>query len=342
MNRYTLSNANGVEAQFTEAGAALVGLLAPDRRGQVADIALGFRTAAEYARQDAYIGCVVGRFGNRIAAGKFTLDGVDYKLACNNDPGGIPCHLHGGPGGFDKVAWAVEKEVRQGIRGLRFGYHSPDGEEGYPGNLDIEVWYGLGDDNGLRIEYQAVADRATPVNPTQHAYFNLRGEGSGDILDHELTLFASQFTPVDEGLIPTGELLPVAGTPLDFTSPHSIGERIDDPHPQMARAAGYDHNFVLDHSPGQLALAACVCEPESGRTMEVFTTEPGIQFYSGNFLDGSLRGKSGAAYGHRSGFCLETQHCPNSPNLPQFPSTILRPGETFRSTTIYKLGVQPR
>jgi aldose 1-epimerase len=338
---YTLTNARGARADITDYGATIVRLLVPDRTGRPGDVVLGFNRVEDYTKASPYFGAVVGRYGNRIAGGRFTLDGRTFTLATNNTPGGIPCHLHGGVVGFDKVLWTAEPVRRDHATGLKLEYLSRDGEEGYPGNLRVTVHYWLQDDNALRIEYAAVTDRPTPVNLTQHSYFNLRGEGDGDILGHVLTLHASRLTPVDAGLIPAGAPAAVAGTPFDFTTPHAIGARIAADDPQLRHGGGYDHNWIIDGEPGRLRLAAEVREPQSGRTLEVWTEEPGVQFYSGNFLDGTLAGKSGRAYGHRSGFCLETQHFPDSPNRPDFPPTILRPGETYRTTTIYKFGVQP-
>jgi len=333
---YILRNRHGLEAAITNYGGTVVRLVVPDRAGRFADVALGFITLSEYEAHASYFGCLIGRFGNRIAGGRFTLDGQTYALATNNAPGGLPCALHGGLRGFDKRVWSATP-LREPTRGgLRLEYLSPDGEEGYPGNLRTVVTYWLTDANELRLEYHATTDRATPVNLTNHLYFNLAGEGSPTVLDHELTLHADAYTPVGAGLIPTGEIAPVAGTPLDFTAPAAIGARIAAAHPQLAFGRGYDHNFVLRGRGPEPTLAAIVTEPGSGRRMEVWTTEPGVQFYSGNFLNGTLRGKSGRPYPLRSGFCLETQHFPDSPNQPAFPSTILRPGQSYTSTTIYR------
>lgn len=337
---YTLSLSNGTRVAISNYGAIIVRVMTADRHGKFDDIVLGYNRAEDYARSSPYFGAVVGRYANRIAHGRFTLDGQTYVLATNNTPQGVPCHLHGGKVGFDKVLWQAEPVTREGAVGLRLHYRSRDGEEGYPGNLDVTVHYWLQDDNALRIDYLATTDRATPVNLTNHSYFNLRSEGSGDILGHVLTIRASHTTKVGAGLIPTGELSPVRGTPLDFLTPHAIGERIGDDDPQLAYGHGYDQNWVLDKPLGQMALAAEVYEPESGRTLEVWTEEPGVQFYSGNFLDGTLTGKRGKAYGLRNGFCLETQHFPDSPNQANFPSTIVRPGQSFRTSTIYKFGTK--
>jgi aldose 1-epimerase len=333
---HSLRLTDGFRADIAEYGGTVVRLFAPDREGRFADVVLGFNTLEEYMARSPYFGCLIGRFGNRISGARFTVDGKAYRLPPNDSPSGQPCHLHGGPGGFHTVVWTAERRGTPDRPALRLTYLSPDGEEGYPGNLRVAVLYTLTADHTLRIDYEATTDRPTPINLTHHSYFNLRGEGNGGILDHELTLHASRYTPVTPGLVPTGELAPVAGTPFDFTEPHAIGARINDAHEQLKNAGGYDHNFVLDTAGGNLFHAASVADPSTGRILEAWTTEPGIQFYSGNFLDGSLTGKSGRPYPQRSGFCLETQHFPDSPNQPSFPNTILRPGHTYRSTTIYK------
>jgi len=336
---YTLKSPAGMEAAVTDYGGTVVSLLVPGPAGDRTDVVLGFSDLESYVRRSPYFGAIIGRYGNRIANGRFTLDGKVFTLACNNSPGGRPCHLHGGVKGFDKRVWDAEPLQEHNRAGVRLTYCSKDGEEGYPGNLRVTVTYWVYTRNSrLRIEYEAATDAATPVNLTHHSYFNLQGQGSPSILGHELRINAQAFTPVDSGLIPLGEIRPVAGTPFDFRAPHTIGERIDDPSEQLACGEGYDHNFVLDRRGPGLARAAVVRDPESGRRMEVWTTEPGLQFYSGNFLDGSLRGKGGAVYLHRSGFCLETQHFPDSPNQPGFPDTVLRPGETYRSVTEYRFG----
>lgn len=337
---YTLENKSGFRADISDLGGIVVNLLVPDKNGKTADVSLGCRNAAEYLETSSYLGALIGRYGNRIAQGRFTLDGETYTLATNNAPNGIPCALHGGKVGFDKVLWRATPSVRDGNPTLELSYDSPDGEEGYPGNLSVRVTYTVTPQNELRIDYEAATDKATPVNLTNHTYFNLHGEGEGTILDHVLMLRASKTTPVNAGLIPTGEIVPVAGTPFDFTVPRAIGDRIDAESEQLKLAGGYDHNWVIDQQNGELALIATVHEPKSGRFMEVLTTEPGVQFYSGNFLDGSIAGKSGKNYPKRSGFCLETQHFPDSPNHPHFPSTILRPGETLRSTTVYRFSAK--
>jgi aldose 1-epimerase len=332
---YTLTNAHGIEVRAMTYGAILVSIRTPDRRGQLADIALGFDALDDYRTRSRYFGAVVGRYGNRIARGRFTIDGRTFTLATNN---GVN-HLHGGVNGFDKANWRAEPFERDGSVGVVFRHTSPDGEEGYPGTLDATVTYTLTPQDALVVEYSATTDRATHVNLTQHSYFNLAGEGSGDILRHELTINADRYTPVDQGLIPTGELAAVDGTPFDFRRSTPIGARIDADHEQLRFGSGYDHNYVLNGGPA-LRLAARVVEPTSGRTMDVSTTEPGMQFYAGNHLSGAL-GKHGHVYAKRSGFCLETQHFPDSPNRPAFPSTLLRPGTTYRTTTVFTFGVAP-
>lgn len=333
---YTLTNAHGVEVRAMNYGGIILSLRVPDKKRNFEDVVLGFDRLQEYLDHNPYFGAIIGRYANRIARGKFTLDGSEYSLARNNGPNA----LHGGLKGFDKAVWQAEGvENKDGV-GIVFSYVSKDGEEGYPGNLRVKVTYTLTDKNELIFDYEATTDKATPVNFTQHTFFNLAREGKGDVLGHELMLNASRFTPVDKTLIPTGELRAVQGTPLDFTQPTAIGLRINDSYEQMVTGQGYDHNFVINRNSDDLALAARVREPGSGRVMEVFTTEPGIQFYSGNFLDGSVTGKHGHAYQRRYGFCLETQHFPDSPNQAAFPSTILRPGQTFHSRTVYRFSVQ--
>ena len=325
---YTLRNGSGFEASITNYGATIVSILAPDRHGAVADVVLGFDDFEGYARNRKFFGATVGRYANRIAGGRFVLGNHNYTLATNNGPN----HLHGGWLGFDRAVWTASDARRKGVVVLR--YRSADGEEGYPGNLDVEVSFALTNDNALRIDYRATTDRPTPVNLTNHSFFNLGGERN--ILGHEVKLFAQRFTPVDDKLIPTGELRAVAGTPFDFREPVQIGARIDADDEQLTRAGGYDHNFVLAKKSGQLAVAAEVYDRRSGRALQMLTTEPGVQFYSGNFLDGSITGKGGVVYTRRYGFCLEAQHFPDSPNQPHFPTTILQPGETYRQTTIYR------
>jgi aldose 1-epimerase len=334
---YTLTNAGGVQATITTYGGIVVTLRVPDRDGKLSDVVLGYDNLDGYLAGSPYFGAIIGRYGNRIGKGKFELDGKSYTLAQNNDDN----HLHGGLKGFDKVVWKAKGILGDKGPGLVLTYTSKDGEEGYPGNLDITVTYILTDENELHIHYKATTDKATPVNLTNHSYFNLAGAGNGDILSHKLMLNADRFTPVDEGLIPTGELPGVADTPLDFRQPTAIGARVEQEDEQLKFGLGYDHNWVLNQEkPGEMTLAARVCEPKSGRVMEVYTTEPGIQFYCGNFLDGSNVGKGDKAYKHRYGFCLETQHFPDSPNKPDFPSTILRPGEEYTTTTVYKFSAK--
>jgi aldose 1-epimerase len=326
---FTLKNAKGMEAAITNFGGIVVSLKTPDRNGKLADVVLGFDSLDGYLGDNPYFGAIVGRYGNRIAKGRFTLDGKQYKLATNNGPNA----LHGGIKGFNKVVWQAQPA---GDSGVKLTYVSKDGEEGYPGTLTATVEYTLTDANELKISYLATTDKDTVLNLTNHSYFNLAGEGTGDILGHELQIFADRFTPVDATLIPTGELRPVAGTPFDFRQPHTIGERIDSNDEQIKIGGGYDHNFVLNGTMGMIHPAARVSEPKSGRVMEVLTTQPGVQFYSGNFLDGSIKGKGGKPYKHRYGLCLETQHFPDSPNHPNFPTTTLKPGEKYQTTTIYK------
>ena len=325
---YVLRNGNGIEAKITNFGATVVSLLAPDRHGQFADVVLGFDDLEGYAHARKYFGATIGRFANRIAGGRFILGSNNYTLATNNGPN----HLHGGIQGFDRGLWIATDTRRRD--GVTLQYRSPDGEEGYPGNLAVEVGFALTPDDALWIDYRASTDRPTPVNLTNHSFFNLGPDA--DILGHELKLFAERFTPIDDSLIPIGELRAVAGTAFDFRTPARVGARIDADDVQLRRAGGYDHNFVLAGKNGRLAVAAEVYERKSGRAMRVLTTEPGLQFYSGNFLDGSITGKNRAAYTRRYGLCLEAQHYPDSPNQPHFPSTILMPGVKYRQTTVYQ------
>jgi len=337
VTQYTFRNANGMEVSVINFGGIITNLRVPDANGGLADVVLGFDSLAGYVGEHPYFGALIGRYGNRIANGRFTLDGVTYELPINNGPNS----LHGGERGFDKVVWTAEPFENEQGRGVILTHTSPDGDQGYPGTLQVRVTYTLTDDNELIFDYHATTDKATPVNLTQHTYFNLAGHGSGTILDHEMMLNASRFTPVDSTLIPTGELRPVEGTPFDFREPTPIGARIQQDDEQLRFGGGYDHNFVIDRAEGDsLVLAATVREPTSGRVMEVLTTEPGVQFYTGNFLDGSLTGKEGVVYAHRTGFCLETQHFPDSPNKPDFPSTILEPGEEYTSRTVYRFSAE--
>ena len=335
---YTLRNANGVEAKITNYGGIVVSLTVPDRDGNFADVVLGYNTLDGYIKKTPYFGALVGRYGNRIANAKFTLDGQVFNLATNNGPNA----LHGGIVGFDKVLWTARPLQTANGPSLELCYVSKDGEEGYPGTLTVKAVYTLTTDNGLRLDYTATTDKATVLNLTQHSYFNLAGQGNGDILNHEVVLNANAFTPVDGTLITTGEICPVKGTPFDFIKPHAIGERVNQQgDEQLKFGGGYDHNWVLNKGfEKQLSLAATVTEPKSGRVLEVWTTERGLQFYCVNFLDGTITGKSGKVYKHRYGFCMEPQHYPDSPNKPLFPSVVLRPGDTYTHTMIYKFAVK--
>jgi len=333
VDRYVLTNTNGLQASISTYGGIVTALTAPDLRGDFADIALGFDELDGYLAAHPYFGAIIGRYGNRIGQGAFTLDGQPYVLAKNNDEN----HLHGGLTGFDKALWQAQPRSSPTGPQLRLSYVSVDGEEGYPGQLDVEVIYTLANTNELRIDYHATTDKPTHVNMTNHSYFNLAGHGRGDILGHEVLINADRFTPVDDGLIPTGEQRRVDETPMDFRESVAIGERIEDDDEQIRLGGGYDHNFVLNPSESDLTFAAKVFEPVSGRILGVFTSEPGVQLYTGNFLDGSLTGKGGAVYRKRCGLCLETQHFPDSPNKPAFPSTVLRPGDVYTTTTVYRL-----
>jgi aldose 1-epimerase len=329
---FTLTNAHGLEARAISYGATLTTLRLPDRQGQLDDVAMGHDDIKGYLTASRFFGSVVGRYANRIAKGRFTLDGKTYALATNNGPN----HLHGGVLGFDKKVWkAAAIEGKEGV-GVSFTYTSPDGEEGYPGTLQARVSYTLNDRDELAIDYQATTDKPTHVNLTNHTYFNLAGDGSGEILGHELQIHADRYLPVDSTLIPTGVLAPVAGTPFDFRQPTPIGARIEEPHEQLKNGNGYDHTFVVNRTGPGLVKAVRVREPKTGRVLEVSTTEPGVQFYSGNFLDGSMQGRGGHVYRRRYGFCLETHHFPDSPNQPAFPTTVLRPGQEFRSRTVLR------
>jgi aldose 1-epimerase len=327
VKRYTLENKNGVLAKVMDYGAILTELWVPDRNGRGGNVVLGFDNLEQYLHGHPFFGATTGRYANRIANGHFSLDGKEYTLAKNNGPN----HLHGGIKGFDKQLWQSESLAKPGQQSLRFTYVSENGEEGYPGALHVTVVYTLSDENELRIDYTATTDQATVVNLTNHSYFNLAG--SGDVLGHEAQIRADRYTPVNDQLIPTGELAPVEGTPLDFRKPRRIGEHIAELKPTPG---GYDHNFVLNSGGGTFAQAATVSEPISGRALEVWTTEPGMQLYTGNFLDGKHKGVNGVTYGQHSGLCLETQHFPDSPNKPNFPSTVLRPGETYQSSTAFR------
>jgi aldose 1-epimerase len=335
---FTLTNGRGIEMEVMSYGGIITALKVPDRDGRAADVVLGFDSPQRYLDQPPppYFGALIGRYGNRIAKGKFTLDGRTYTLATNNDPN----HLHGGTRGFDKVLWTATPGQTADGPSLTLTRTSPDGEEGYPGNLQVRVTYTLTSRNELIVDYHATTDKATPLNLTQHSYFNLAGHDAGDILGHQLLINADRYTPVDPTLIPTGELAPVEGTPFDFRQPTAIGARIDQDHPQLKNGKGYDHNWVLNRTGTGLSLAARLTDPKSGRTLEIQTTEPGLQFYSGNFLDGTIKGKGGHVYAHRSGLCLETQHYPDSPNKPNFPSTILKPGQNYDSKTVFSFSAK--
>ena len=338
---YTLTNANGIEANITNFGGIVVSLFVPDREGRLEDIVLGFDTLEGYLQdvylqETPYFGAIIGRYGNRIAKGTFTLNGQQYQLATNNGPN----HLHGGKEGFDRKVWKAEPfEADKGI-GLQLQYVSPHGEEGYPGTLTTTVRYTLTNDNELHIDYSATTDRETVINLTNHSYFNLSGQAKRNILDHLVQINADRFVPIDETSIPTGELAEVEGTPFDFKQPREVGSRINAKHEQLEMGKGYDHTFVLQGEKGEMKLAATVYEPNNGRFLEVFTSEPGVQFYSGNFLKGNLVGKGGVAYEQRWGLCLETQHFPDSPNRPQFPSVRLNPGSTYQTSTSYKFSIK--
>jgi aldose 1-epimerase len=338
---FTLEGDAGFRVEITDFGGAIVRIITPDRDGRLADVVLGFSEVAPYADVSPYFGALIGRVANRIAGGKFTLDGREFMLPTNNAPNNTPCHLHGGPAGFHKVLWHAEPTTREGRPALRLTHVSPDGESGYPGTLHVEVLYSLTADRGLRIDFQATTDRRTPVNLSTHSYFNLRGEDRGTILDHRLQIAATRYTPVGPDMIPLGEHAEVGGTPFDFTSPQTIGARIAEHHVQLVTAKGYDHNFVLNSGgAAEPVLAATVYEPESGRVLELLTTKPGVQFYSGNFLKGTLTGKTGNLYPLRSGFCLEPQAFPDAVNQEKFPCIILEPGQAYRSASIYRFSAR--
>ena len=328
LKSYELTNSHGMKMVVTNFGGRVVSLFVPDKNGKLEDVVLGYDSLKEYLNENPYFGALIGRYGNRIAKGKFSLNGKEYHLPVNNGENS----LHGGPIGFHNVYWEVT-DVNKNF--LSMTYHSKDGEAGYPGNLDVTVSYTLTETNEFAIDYEAKTDQETVVNLTHHSYFNLAGAGNGDILNHELTIYADEFNAVDSGLIPVGAPRAVLGTPFDFTTPHKIGERINQEDEQLKFGKGYDHNWVLKKAKAMMWMAAKVTEPVSGRTMEVWTSEPGVQFYSGNFLDKEI-GKGKKAYPFRSGFCLETQHFPDSPNHPDFPSTVLKPGEKYWQKTIYK------
>ncbi len=331
---FTLRNVTGMEAKISNYGGIVVSIKVPDRNGKMGDVVLGYDRLSGYLQETPYFGCLVGRYGNRIARGKFSLDGATYNLVTNNYPNA----LHGGTKGFDKVVWTPKAYMAKDGPTLELTYVSKDGEEGYPGNLSVKAVYTLTRDNGLHLEYTATTDKATVLNLTQHSYFNLAGRG--DILGHLVELPADRFTPVDSTLIPTGELKPVAGTPFDFMKPTAIGARIGQDDEQLKFGGGYDHNWVFNKKTGHLSLLARVTEPTSGRVLEVLSTEPGLQFYTGNFLDGKITGKRGWNYKFRNAFCMEPQHFPDSPNHPAFPTVVLRPGQTYRNTIIYRFSTK--
>jgi aldose 1-epimerase len=332
---YTLTNINSVEVSIMTYGGIVVSLKVPDRKGKLQEVTLGYDTLDGYLKNNSpYFGALIGRYGNRIGKGTFSLGGREYRLATNNGES----HLHGGVRGFDKAVWKPTQVRGQKSVGLKLDYVSADGEEGYPGALTVSVVYTLTNDNELKIDYAATTTKETIVNLTNHAYFNLGVDAN--ILKHEVMISADRFTPISEAFIPTGELRSVKGTPMDFTTPTTIGARINQKDEQLVRGNGYDHNWVLNRKDGSLSLAARVEEPTSGRVLEVFTTEPGVQFYTGNFLDGTIKGKAGKVYQQRAGFCLETQHFPDSPNKPNFPSTVLKPGQKYATTTVYKFSAK--
>lgn len=333
---FTLVNKHGARVRLTNYGGIVTSLEVPDVNGTLGDVVLGYDNLDGYIKSSPYFGCLVGRYGNRIAKGKFSLGGQSYTLATNNGPNA----LHGGLKGFDKVLWDARAVETGDGPAVELTYTSKDGEEGYPGTLKVKAVYTWTNDNALKLEYTATTDRETVVNLTHHSYFNLKGAGEGDILDHEIMIEAREFTPVDATLIPTGEIRTVKGSPLDLTGYGRIGARINEKDEQITFGGGYDHNWVLNKKPGELGLAARVIEPTTGRTLDVLSTEPGVQFYSGNFLDGTITGKGGKVYKHRYGFCLEPQHFPDSPNKPNFPTTVLKPGETYHNTIIYRFGVK--
>jgi aldose 1-epimerase len=333
---FVVTNANGVELRIIEYGGIIVSLRVKDREGRLDDVVHGHDTLAGYLPNPPFFGCIVGRYANRIGKAEFPLDGKKYTLAKNNGEN----HLHGGVKGWNQALWQGSPFEKAGAAGVILSHVSPDGDEGYPGKVAARVTYTLDDKDALHVLYQATTDKPTVINLSQHSYFNLGGAKAADILGHELVLRADRYTPVDDGLIPTGELAPVKGTPFDFTTPTRIGARIDADNVQIKRGKGYDHNFVVNGEPGKLRLAARVVEPTTGRTLEVMTTEPGVQFYTANFLDGTIKGKGGRSYGRRSAFCLETQHFPDSPNKPSFPTTRLNPGQEFKSETVFTFGAQ--
>ena len=337
---YTLKNANGLTLDITNYGGIITRILAPDRNGKFDDIVLGYDHLGGYLKSSPYFGALIGRYSNRIGGASFSLGGETFQLNANFGTKQAPIQLHGGQEGWDKKLWSGEVVEKVDHVALILSLHSPDGDEGFPGAMDVKVVYQLNNDNELVVEYEATTTKPTVVNMTQHTYFNLVGDGSGDVLDHELQIISDSITAVDDTLIPTGDFMPVAGTPFDFNEPTAIGARIEAENEQLKLGSGYDHNWVLKQQDQGLSKAAAVYEPTTGRTLEVWTTEPGIQFYSANFLGGSINGKSGKPYEPRNGFCLETQHYPDSPNQSNFPSTALYPGDVYRTTTVFKFGVK--
>ncbi len=333
---YTLTNTSGMKVKITNYGGTITSIIVPDKDGEMGDVVLGYSKLKGYLKNNPYFGGIIGRYGNRIAKGKFTLDGKTYTLATNNSPN----HLHGGEKGFDKVIWTAKQIRKSHEVGLELSYLSLDGEEGYPGNLSVTVVYTLTEESEIKIDYSATTDQKTIVNLTNHSYFNLKDGGASSILNHELMIDAERFTPIDKTLIPTGEFRKVEGTPFDFRMPTKIGAHINEDNQQLENGLGYDHNFVLNGKWGELRLVAKLYEPTTKRVMEIWTEEPGLQFYSGNFLDGSITGKEGKVYEYRHGLCLETQHFPDSPNQPNFPSTVLNPNEKYKTTTIYKFSIK--
>lgn len=333
---YTLTNDKGMEVKITNFGGIITSIKVPDRNKKTGDVVLGFDDFESYAKGHPFFGAIAGRYANRIANGRFTLDGKEYKLPVNNGPN----TLHGGIKGFDKVVWSAKEVALKDAAGLELKYLSKDGEEGFPGNLSVTITYSLNNNNELKIDYSATTDKTTVVNLTNHSYFNLDPDSNSDVLGHQIMINADSFTPVDKTLIPTGEIRSVKGTPFDLTKPTLIGAHINDQYEQLALGGGYDHNFVLNNKDGKLALAARVYEPKSGRVLEVLTTQPGVQFYTGNNMSDSMTGRNGKVYHKRYGFCLETQHFPDSPNHPKFPTTTLKPGEKYASTTVFKFSTK--
>lgn len=331
---YTLRNARGAEANICNYGGAVVSLKMPDRNGNYGDVVLGFDNLNDYVKSSPFFGALIGRYGNRIAKGRFVLNGTEYTLPTNNPPNS----LHGGDKGFDKVVWQATPHPSKSAPSLELTYLSKDGEEGYPGNLSVKAVYTLTADNGLKVQFTVTTDKDTVVNLTHHSYFNLAGKG--DILNHIVMINADKFTPVDSTLIPTGELKPVEGTPFDFRTPTAVGARINENNEQLKFGNGYDHNWCINNFNGSVRLAARVYEPTTGRVLEVYTDQPGMQFYSGNFLDGTLKGKGGWVYQFRDAFCMEPQHYPDSPNHPDFPSTVLKPGQVYHNTIVYRFSTQ--